>query len=153
MSRFDHEGDEWFPNQWWLYEANMQRCFSGVAGQQKLREVREALLALPRKRLISTRLADEQGDVCLVGALALHKAEDPKTELQLLAEHITEEMAEWDSYEVEQRTLGTGKTLGLKETMVVELSYTNDNSHRDQTPEERYERVLAWVDSLILEVE
>lgn len=152
MSRFEGDGDEPFPGAWWLYEANVRRSFSGRAGQERLREIREALLALPEKRLISRRLADEGGGVCAIGALALKRGtdagEDRAVVVDRLARKITEETADWDSWEVEEQTLGVASELGVKRTMAIEIGYTNDEPY-DETPEYRYERVLAWVESLI----
>lgn len=153
MSRFEGDGDEPFPGAWWLYEANTQRTFSGRAGQAKLREIREALLALPEKRLISRRLADESGGVCAVGALALKRGtdagEDRAVVVERLARKITEETVEWDSWEVDRQTLGVANELGVRQTMAIELAYINDVDPWE-TPVQRYERILAWVESLIM---
>src|SRR5689334_6305207 len=53
VSRFNGEGyDEDYNNQWELWEANTLRHMRGAAGQAVLRELREALLALPERKLI-----------------------------------------------------------------------------------------------------
>jgi hypothetical protein len=61
MSRF-HEGDEDedYPNQWALWEKRAQLALEGKRGKAALRELREALEALPEKRLIS-------GALCTIG--------------------------------------------------------------------------------------
>lgn len=72
MSResYSDDGDEEFPGQWELYQANLVRSKRGKRGRAALTELRDALLALPRKRLIAGRLAAD-GDVCTIGALLL----------------------------------------------------------------------------------
>lgn len=53
-----------------LWHANLRRSKRGRRGRAALLELREALLALPHKRLIRDRLA-ANGDVCTVGAIVL----------------------------------------------------------------------------------
>lgn len=70
MSRTSFAEEEDHPGQFALYHANLTRSFNGKRGQASLRELREALLAMPRKRLIEGRLAAD-GDVCSLGTLIL----------------------------------------------------------------------------------
>ncbi len=58
MSRYDDDGDfeENFPNEADLWQANAERALKGKRGRKVLAELREALLALPEKRLISSAL-------------------------------------------------------------------------------------------------
>jgi len=61
VSRYsDYDGEEWFPNQSALWQHNAELALKGKRGRKALAELREALLALPSKRLIS-------GALCLVG--------------------------------------------------------------------------------------
>jgi len=78
VSRTTYGEDEDYPGQFDLWQANLARSFNGKAGRAALTDLRAALLALPRKRLIANRLAAD-GDVCTVGALLLvrgHTQED-----------------------------------------------------------------------------
>lgn len=62
MSRFgDDYDDEEFPGQWQLYEANLLRALKGKRGRKFLADLREALMALPERKLI-------EGALCTVGA-------------------------------------------------------------------------------------
>ena len=153
MSRFDGDGDEEFPGQWWLWEGNLHRCFNGRAGQQRLREIREALLAMPRKRLIHGRLADEKGDVCAVGAIETHRrvqaGEDRRVVTEELAKLVTEDTLYWDSWETEQNTLAVAARSKIKTPMATELAFQND-VRGTETPEECYARVLGWVEKMIV---
>lgn len=158
MSRFNGEDYEpEYNNAWELWNTAVNRHLGGAKGQQALRDLRDALLALPEKRLIENRLADEQGCVCTVGALALHKrttqGEKPDEVLADLASRITQETLEdGDYWEVEERTIKCGKDIGLKMTMAVTLAQKNDDqAHWKETPEQRYERVLAWANKRIFE--
>lgn len=73
MSRFGSEYEEQFPGQAELWEANLRRAMSGKRGQAALRDLEEALLELPEKKIIRGKIADRRGQVCTVGLLALHR--------------------------------------------------------------------------------
>lgn len=150
MSRFNSDDyDEEFANQGELWSANVQRHLKGAKGQAVLRELRDVLLALPEKKLINGRLADEQGCVCTVGALAAHRG----VSLQELADLVKPDprWGDIDSYDAEIRTLDLGHRIGLKEVMSVTLAARNDDwrAPMNETDEERYERVLKWVESAL----
>lgn len=154
--RFDSDYDEQFPGQYELWEHNTLRNFSGKAGQAALRELRDALLALPEKRLIETRLADEKGNVCALGALAVQKrvaeGRDRAVVIAEMAEAVEADDDWIDTWEAEQQTLAEAKACGMKTNMAVAIAWENDfGPKRDETPEERYTRVLAWVEGRILD--
>jgi hypothetical protein len=154
--RFEGDYDEQFPGQWWLWEANLQRNISGKAGQRSLRELRDALLALPEKKLIETRLADEQGHVCALGALAVkqrvERGEPREKVLAAMASDSAPDEYGMDIWEAEQQTLAEAKACGVKGPMAVTIAWENDfGPSSSETPEQRYARVLAWVEKRILE--
>lgn len=70
MSRIAYSEDEDRPGQFALWRANVARSLAGRRGQEALRDLESALLAMPEKRLVSHRLIDER-DVCAVGALVV----------------------------------------------------------------------------------
>lgn len=75
MSRFGYDGDyeEYYPNQGDLWWANIERALNGKKGQAALRDLEEALIALPEKKLVRGHIAKLDGSVCAVGALIVHK--------------------------------------------------------------------------------
>lgn len=158
MSRFDNDGDENFPGQWGLWESALKRTTNGKKGQAALRDLRQALLDLPDKKLISGRLADEQGSVCTVGALYLHrevaKGSDRAEVLASLAAEIewNEEDGVLDPYDAEQQTIDVGRAAGLTLTLAVHLAEEQDWDYR-ATDEERYEKMLRHVNRLIVEAD
>lgn len=152
--RFDHDYDEQFPGQYQLWDNATRRSFSGKPGQTALKELRDALLALPEKRLIETRLADKHGNVCALGALAVRKrVAEGRSRAAVIAE-IAEQISDddWvDTWEAEQQTLAEAEACGMKITMAVAVAAENDFGPKaDETPEERYTRMLAWVERRIL---
>lgn len=106
-----------------LWRAAVDRATFGGRGQAFMRKLRDALDAMPVKRLITDAIADERGDVCALGAV------DPK------APH----------YEAEE--LATH--FGIARALAAEIVYVNDEAsgwrYPDETPEHRWTRVRAWV--------
>src|ERR1044071_6244081 len=76
--RFSYTDEEDFPGQFGLWQHNVQRSIKGRQGQEEMRALRDALLALPEKRLILGSLYDDSGGVCAIGAYAQHKGVDIK---------------------------------------------------------------------------
>jgi hypothetical protein len=157
MSRFnDSDYDEWFPNQGAMWWANVARALKGRKGQQALRELREAMLGLPQRRLISSRLATEEGEVCAVGALALKRRVDRgerrEEVLKEMADLIVLDEDGWDpGGDGDLRTAESGVKVGLTFSLAWHLGQINDD-FCEETPEQRFERVLAWVEKQLIPV-
>jgi hypothetical protein len=170
MSRInDYDYDEDFPNQAALWRANADRALKGKRGRRALTDLRDALLALPQKRLIEgalctvdhvTRGEDmddrwgrpdfdhavaRQGEgVCAVGAYIwwqkVKAGTDPAT---AFAELPTVYGDNGDEHET---TAILGKRAGLAFPLAWDLAYMNDEQFAKDTPEQRYERFMTWLD-------
>lgn len=157
--RFDDYYEESFNNQAWLWEQSLRNAMNGRRGQQALRDLRDELLEMPVKELIGDSLSDGKG-VCTVGAfvIARRMKRDGVTREQAVKDLFEQEVADqWDpefgfedTYEIEQRTIACAVDVGLAKTLAVELAFTNDLFYK-ATPEERYQKVLAWVEKRIIE--
>lgn len=133
-----------------------------------MREVEQALLALPEPRLIAGHLIETfelggwapppqplPGDVCVVGAYCAWKMGEGdirrgkesllRQELRSLQDEL--EYGE-DAPDLEE-TANAGVNAGLRFTMAWELSFFNDETCGRETPEQRYDRTLAYVRSLL----
>lgn len=170
MSRSSYSDDfgEDFPGQLELYRANVERSMRGKAGQARLRELREALLALSVQELHDGIFAAGTADkpaVCALGAWALHQAGgDPAKAAPFAGPSPDEDEATADA-------LGAH---GWPRLVVLDTIFQNDHDYyvyetfegpptrwqtydwpmrrgRPETPAERYTRVLAWVESQIVE--
>lgn len=145
MSR-DWDGDDYDDN-WALnmgrWERNKRTVLVSKRGQGWLRDLEEALLAMPDKRLCEG-LATEHVEgytlygqpiltpmVCAVGQLALHKG--AATFDRLLE----------DSWDGREATLEIAEHMGMAYTLAWLIGEWNDR--HDASPEARYERVLGWV--------
>jgi hypothetical protein len=156
----DYGGD--FPGQLELYRANVTRSMRSKAGQARLRELRDALLALPVKELHAVTFADgtpEQPRVCALGAWALAQSGGDPAKAQAM---VPRDANDEDTYEA-LRAKGWPKLVVYDaifyndETRYVyetahgprqrrEQHYGPLQNYRMETPAERYTRILAWVE-------
>jgi hypothetical protein len=157
MSRFhscewDGEGP---PPEFW--DQAIKNALRGRRGQAVLGELREALLALPEPRLIEGSVVAE-GQVCAIGALAAHRLQKgpmtlgrplvTKDEAVVTSLADLEEQFGWRLEDSEVGTVELGQAMGLVRALAWEIAYQNDEEGPSsrETPEERYLRVLAWVE-------
>ena len=131
--RINYSHEENYPGQFELWQANCERSLRGKHGQLELRELRAALLALPDKRLIHELLEDEEGGVCAIGAYGKHKGID------------------LSKFDVDSDTDEVGIAGGMPALVAWKVVEMNDLEFDGSvTPEQRYEKMLAWVESKLL---
>lgn len=150
--RINCSEDEDRPGQFALWEANCRRSLKGKPGQAALRDFEAALLALPEKRLIRDLLVDDDGGVCAIGCYARHKGvdlsrfdpEDESDEVGIAAG--MPRLVAWQVVALNDLYLNKVWEVADGPLGRHEAHYRHGLAHiRDMTPEERYERVLAWV--------
>lgn len=127
--RIGYSEEEDFSGQFDLWQANCRRSLRGKRGQQELRELHAALLALPEKRLIHGSLEDEEGGVCAIGAYGKRKGLD------------------LSKFDVDCDTDEVGIAGGMPRLVAWKVVEMNDIELDRLTPEKRYEKMLAWVES------
>ena len=130
--RLNYSDEESFPGLFDLWQANIDRCLKGKKGQAALLEFREALLALPEKRLIADALYDEEGSVCAVGAYGAYKG------------------VNLNDCDPDYETDEAGFKFGLPRLVAWKLVELNDIEFDQCSPEERYTRMLNWVEGRII---
>lgn len=110
-----------------LYRQAVNRAIHGKRGQSFLRKLRDALDAMPTKRLIVDEIRNDSGDVCALGAVDPHaKGYD------------ADDLAQY---------------FGIARSMAAEIVYLNDEAdhwRQRETPEQRWTRMRAWVDKQIV---
>ena len=169
MSRYgDDYGGESFPGELALWNANADRALKGRRGRQALRDLRDALLALPEGKLIEGALCtvgaeargegstwariamddltEHQGEgVCAVGALVWHRkvkaGMDPEEAFRSLPT-----LPDTDSELSDTAGLAV-REAGIAYPLAWRLAYRNDEEFGRMTPEERYTAFLAWIDA------
>lgn len=138
----------------------VKRSLEGKRGQVLLRELVDALSAMPDKRLYSGSFATAEGEFCTLGVLGARRG----TKMDDLG----------DDYECDTATVG--QRFGIAPAMAAEIMYMNDEYafdewtwvdveicgplhptwwrhrgrirsvrvHNDNHPAERWQRMLAW---------
>lgn len=182
MSR--HGDDDGDYDNWTLdmgrWEHNLKRATASKRGQKVLRELRDALHAMPERRLIADELATPDGAVCAVGAYIAHcRAKDTRTSMVEAAKALAAEDPEsWDGYQLDDNGQWTKEVVcpggswrtshcnegpgleytreaavgaGMVATLAERISYLNDESWAICTPEQRWQKALVWVGSQIVE--
>jgi hypothetical protein len=130
MSRSGYS-DDCDSNYLFLYRNVVERCFNGKRGQSFLKEMAAALDAMPEKRLISSELVNKAGEVCAIGSVCKARNLD---------------VAGVDAEDPES----VGMVVGIARSMAAEIEYENDEcGPSDETPEQRWIRIRAWVASEI----
>ena len=71
MSRSGYT-DESSGRAYWLYRHSVASAIRGKRGQRLLRDLAEAMDAMPRKELIAGEFVTEDGESCALGSLALY---------------------------------------------------------------------------------
>ena len=105
------------------WRAQVASSIRGKRGQAFLRELIDALDALPEKRLIAHDLESE-GNVCAIGSVGVKRGVD----MSKLAPDDAGPIA---------------ATFGIAEQLVREIEYLNDEGYHD-TPEQRWSEMRAW---------
>lgn len=165
MSRFGNYNNDWDGWQWAYirWQGAKKQAFTSKYGRERLKEFREALLALPEKRLIQGKLVEEEemaqwgpppseirvGGVCAVGAYCAYKMGEGDMEkgMQSLLET---KMPDLD-YNTAEDTAEAGINAGLRYTMAWEFGFLNDELLWGEDPEQRYIQILQFIDKKLIE--
>lgn len=99
----------------------------GKRGQEFLRELADAMDAMPEKWLIVGELIDSDGDCCTIGVVCKSRGID---------------VSKVDPDEPEQ----VGAIVNIARQMAAEIEYENDDGGWNETPEKRWQRMRRWVD-------
>ena len=150
--RLNYSEDEDWQGQFALWDANCRRSIKGKVGQRELRELEAALLALPEKRLIHGELTNDEGGVCAIAAYAKHKGvdisafdpEDESDEVGIAAG--MPRLVAWKVVALNDLVCDTVWEVAEGPIQRGHGQYKGGIPYiRDMTPEERYDKVLAWV--------
>jgi hypothetical protein len=121
-----------------LYRGRVHNAMRGKRGRAFLKEMADAMDAMPEKRLIANDFvqpisglpfAPRGGEVCAMGAVAVARGMSDATEID--PEYIKAVAVKMDIAECTAR----------------EIAYENDEAGRwDETPKQRWQRMRKWVD-------
>lgn len=124
-----------------MWRGQVRSATLGKRGQKLLREMLEALDAMPVKELIAHELVEANGQRCALGVLAEKRGLDVSDVDPEDYEHVAQ-------------------VFDVAHQLSQEIVYENDEvrqriydeqtpNGRDETPAERWARMRAWVDSQI----
>lgn len=125
MSRSGYSDDieQWDLIRW---RGQVASAIRGKRGQAFLRELRDALDAMPEKKLIAHELQNDCGGVCAIGSVGVQRCVD---------------MAPLDPEDPQ----GVAAAFGIAHQLVQEIEWMNDEAGWHDTPEGRWARVRGWV--------
>lgn len=126
MSRhgYSDDCDGWALVRW---RGAVASAIRGRRGQAFLREMLDALDAMPEKRLIEGDLVRTTGEVCAIGAVCVQRGVDAT------------------SVDIDDRESIAG-LVDIAEAMAAEIMYENDDGgYYPETPERRWQRMRNWV--------
>ncbi|MGE7207479.1 hypothetical protein ACQKJZ_17600 [Sphingomonas sp. NPDC019816] len=124
----DYDFDQWAHIRW---RGAVASSIKGKRGQAFLRELADALDAMPEKRLIAGDL-EREDNVCTIGSLGKVRGVD---------------MAKLDPEDPGP----IADAFGIAEPLVREIEYMNDEAGwYNETPEARWKRMRAWVEASIM---
>jgi hypothetical protein len=115
------------------WRAQVASAIRGKRGQAFLRELLDALDAMPVKRLIADDLIKD-GEVCALGSVGVKRGID---------------MTPLDPHD--PQTLSG--VFGIAHQLVSEIEYENDECCTRDTPERRWQRMHDWVSYQIIKCE
>lgn len=107
----------------WL--GNLKRAINGKRGQAFLRDLLDALDAMPVKRLIVDELVTPYG-MCAIGSLAVKRNLD---------------VSDIDP----EDSSSLASVFGVAEPLIQEIEYWNDEAYSDITPAQRWVSMRRWV--------
>lgn len=114
-----------------LWRGQVASAIRGKRGQAFLREMLDALEAMPEKKLIMNELQQPDGMVCALGSVGVRRGMD------------LSKLDPEDYYTL-------ADNFGIAHQMICEIEFINDEgagywSHKE-TPEARWQRVHDWVE-------
>ncbi len=159
----DDYGDE-FPGQMELYRGNVMRSIRSKKGQARLRELRDDLLALPTKALQADIFSKPSGEACALGvwaqrhhpqreAVDTFRGEDDDDTATFLRDYWPRLVVMDLVYVNDSESFVTEYHLGPHQNPWDYRAYSHSwplYRSRPETDEERYARVLAWVNEHIV---
>lgn len=125
MSRSGYSDDCWGV-QLICWRGAVASAIRGKRGQSFLHEMLHAMAALPEQKLIDGEL-EQEGAVCAIGAVGKARGVD------------------MSGIDVEDRE-AVAKLFGIAPALAAEIVYMNDEASYNETPEQRFSRMRAWIE-------
>lgn len=125
-SGYSYDGDNWSVIRW---RGAVNSEIKGARGQEFLRDLAEALDAMPNKRLIANEFRNKNGEFCALGVLGAERGI---------------EMSNLDPYDI--KTIAS--VFEIAPALVSEVFFENDVAgFYNENPKARWKRMRQWVES------
>lgn len=120
------------------WRAAVKSAIKGRRGQAFLRDLLAALQALPEKKLIAGNMV-RADCVCAIGAVGKARGVD-----MTKIDQMIEAQGEWDD-----ATIGyeVAATFDIASALAREIMFENDEGRYGETDEQRYHRMVRWVEN------
>lgn len=142
MSRFEGYESDYDMAQIGLWIGRVRSSVTSKKAQVILGELQDALEAMPVHRLIEGALCKE-GEVCAVGALAVHRKMQAGMDRSSALANIEAEYGhEEGSAEI---TTMAGEEMGMSHVLAWVIAQANDERFYGKSPEQRYDLMLNAV--------
>lgn len=116
------------------YRGAVRSAIRGKRGQAFLREMRDALDAMPEKTLAASVLVGECGECCAMGSVALARGID---------------VSSVDPEDPDR----VAAVFGINEKLAREIAYENDDTYFHKSDEARWQYMRKWVERHIIPAE
>lgn len=131
----------------WGYANAIKRATKGKRGQKFLRDLRDALDAMPEKRLADGSFVAGDGEVCALGCLMRARGVDAPVYDGEFDEVRAPGEEGWESGDETGRI--AAEILDIAESLAREVMYVNDDIAGNLNPELRWQLVRRWVEKRI----
>ena len=140
MSRIVYN-EEWLddPLQAGRWMARVRAQVLSRRGRQAFVDLEQALMAMPRHRLVLGELADFRGDVCALGSLASYRGM-----AKVYLQRYGDQFCGWE-YDARDLAEWAREKLGIPEEVSWLIQEENDERCEYDTPETRWDKVVRWV--------
>jgi hypothetical protein len=145
VSRGYIEGDGSESPFMYLQQSIYERALKSKRGRKLLRDLANALDAMPVKRLVPNSFEAPTGEVCSLGAVGRARGLD-MTPLEAIASEISNSVNDYEAGEsICLLNEEAAAAFDAARTLVAEIMFTNDDGPLHETPEQRFVRMRMWV--------
>jgi hypothetical protein len=124
------------------YRGQVASAIRGKRGQAFLRELRAALLTMPKKELLNGGFS-RGGEVCALGSVALRRKLKAGIARETALKQLEAEFPEENNYSCAG---DVAPKFGIADVLAAEIMWTNDSEYgADQSPKGRWKAMYRWV--------
>lgn len=133
------------------YRGQVASAIRGKRGQAFLKELRAALLTMPKKELLKAGFS-RGGEVCALGSVALRRKLKAGVGMETALKQVEEEFPKGD--DAYSCAGDVCDKFGIAQALAAEIMWENDSEYgSDRSPKGRWKAMYRWVREHIVKVE